>query len=385
MEYSRCQQISKIVLLSCFVFTFLNTCQAQTLVEVGRITAPHAAYVALVENSNALDRMDKYTVMISGFNPLPFQHDCVYEVDGVGKNLRDNVSMSAREISRDITWPNEIDEVPEAVFDQSGLVSVAGGFLVPFKNHGSLTLFDMTVAPPVKHVLTDSTAASWFYHRVEWRDMNGDGLLDIVTCRAKSHLFGSTEGELVWFEHPQQGALTSTISQHLLDNKPRQPLGQPCHVADLNGDGNLDLLVTNNALSHASLFAYTIPADFRSDSFPRRTLSTGYASRTSGQGRGAPGSPIIVYPETQVTTGKPWIILSGDDDGQAHLLKPASNDASDWSYQQTNFLDVGTGTVGGIAAGDMDGDGWTEVFVPSFDEGEVHVFSFRPAPSAPIG
>ena len=34
-------------------------------------------------------------------------------------------------------------------------------------------------------------------------------------------------------------------------------------VADLNVDGTLDLLVTNNALKNASLFAFTVPPDFR--------------------------------------------------------------------------------------------------------------------------
>ena len=75
---------------------------------------------------------------------------------------------------------------------------------------------------------------------------------------------------------------------------------------------------------------------------------------------------------------KPLIVVSGDDDGQAHLLVPSSNAVSDWSYQQTTFLDAGVGTVGGIATGDVDGDGYNEVFVPGFSAGEVHVFTFKP-------
>ena len=34
-------------------------------------------------------------------------------------------------------------------------------------------------------------------------------------------------------------------------------------VADVNLDGTLDLLVTNNALKNASIFAFAVPRDFR--------------------------------------------------------------------------------------------------------------------------
>ena len=44
------------------------------------------------------------------------------------------------------------------------------------------------------------------------------------------------------------------------------------------------------------------------------------------------------------------------------------------SYQQTTFLDAGVGTVGGIAAGDIDGNGYNEVFVPWFSAGELQTF-----------
>lgn len=77
------------------------------------------------------------------------------------------------------------------VFNKTSFIVVAGGFLVPTKDHGSLTLFDLSVAPPTKHVLTSNTEDSkWFYHRAEWRDMNGDGLVDLVTCRARVHVLG---------------------------------------------------------------------------------------------------------------------------------------------------------------------------------------------------
>lgn len=31
----------------------------------------------------------------------------------------------------------------------------------------------------------------WFYHRVLWKDADGDGLLDIFTCRARQENFPS--------------------------------------------------------------------------------------------------------------------------------------------------------------------------------------------------
>ena len=80
----------------------------------------------------------------------------------------------------------------DGVFNTSSTyVLAAGGFLVPLKDRGTLTLFDLDLRPPVKHVLSDNSEdAKWFYHRVLWADMNGDGLMDMVTCRARTHLFG---------------------------------------------------------------------------------------------------------------------------------------------------------------------------------------------------
>lgn len=72
------------------------------------------------------------------------------------------------------------------------------------------------------------------------------------------------------------------------------------------------------------------------------------------------------------------IILSGDDEGQAFLFRSSSSSPSDWNYQGTTFVDVGGRTIGSIAAGDVDGDGYTEVFVPSYDEGLVYVYTFKP-------
>ena len=45
---------------------------------------------------------------------------------------------------------------------------------------------------------------------------------------------------------------------------------------------------------------------------------------------------------------------------------------------QTTFLDMGLGTGGGIAAGDVDDNCYNEVFVPWFSAGELHVFIFKP-------
>ena len=79
------------------------------------------------------------------------------------------------------------------------------------------------------------------------------------------------------------------------------------------------------------------------------------------------------------TTGKPWILLSGDDDGRSYYLQPDSEDPSDWSYTMTYFVDQGSGQiVGKPAAFDSNGDGFSEVFVPAWSAGEVKFFTFAP-------
>jgi len=60
------------------------------------------------------------------------------------------------------------------------------------------------------------------------------------------------------------------------------------------------------------------------------------------------------------------------------MFEPTTQDADDWSYSEVTFCDAGDGTVGEISAGDVDGDGFLEVFVPSYSQNEVIVYSFKP-------
>lgn len=66
---------------------------------------------------------------------------------------------------------------------------VPSGFLVPTKGDGALTIYDLRLAAKVPYQIT-KTREQWFYHRVVWLDMDNDGKLDAVTCRAQKPLFG---------------------------------------------------------------------------------------------------------------------------------------------------------------------------------------------------
>lgn len=42
----------------------------------------------------------------------------------------------------------------------------------------------------------------WFYHRALLKDVDGDGLVDVVAARATKPLIGKEGGELVWLRQP---------------------------------------------------------------------------------------------------------------------------------------------------------------------------------------
>ena len=72
------------------------------------------------------------------------------------------------------------------------------------------------------------------------------------------------------------------------------------------------------------------------------------------------------------------IILTGDDDGSVYLFESFSDtDTTEWRYSKTEVFHA-RGTVGTPAVGDVDHDGYTEVFIPAYTDNKLHTYTFKP-------
>lgn len=98
-------------------------------------------------------------------------------------------------------------------------------------------------------------------------------------------------------------------------------------------------------------------------------------------GQGGPGTALAFSLNTKAPGPKPFVLLSGDDNGTVCVLTPNSDSPNDWLYTETRLFTSPKGTVGSLAVGDVDGDGWAEVVVPSYAESMVDLYTFKP-PSA---
>merc|ERR1711976_730207 len=136
--------------------------------------------------------------------------------------------------------------------------------------------------------------------------------------------------------------------------------------------------MTWNAEVNGSLVAYEIPDDFRFGEYTVHMLRSGFNSRSGLFGGGSPGTGEAFYP-TEDTSGKPSILLSGDDEGTAYLLEPTSSSSSSWAYSRTKLVDEGEGQIiGKISVADVDGDGYKEFFIPSYFEDKLYIYTFAP-------
>jgi hypothetical protein len=163
---------------------------------------------------------DEHCLFISSFAPpwVPGGVDLVAKVtniEDVEEEDEDSFSFQPQmEIltgSADVVWPNDITRLPDDVFGFPALLIPQGFFLSAL---GRLTAIDLrkdSNSNYPEYIIQESTAtAPWFYHNAVFHDMDGDGLLDIITVRSAQTFNPPSPfplGQLVWFKNP--GALLS--------------------------------------------------------------------------------------------------------------------------------------------------------------------------------
>lgn len=146
---------------------------------------------------------------------------------------------------------------------------------------------------------------------------------------------------------------------------------------DINNDGIKELLVNNHEKSNTEngIWAYHFPSDWMTGEFTRSTIATGFKNKFSlTVPNMAPGFTYPFWPNINQQGKEPaHIVVAGDGDHTAHLLTPT--DPSTFAYELDTIKEM-NGTVGALAWGDLDSDGWNELFVPDYDSSLVEVFAF---------
>ena len=73
---------------------------------------------------------------------------------------------------------------------------------------------------------------------------------------------------------------------------------------------------------------------------------------------------------------KPYIMLSGDDDGKHYMLEPLSQSPTECSYENHVLLDTATQTRGKFAVADSTGEGYPELTPPGSTPGLIYDFPY---------
>lgn len=158
---------------------------------INKFELAHAGFSTLLRTWTL--NSTSWSLVISCFNAIPETTDYVYNVPDIGQQLTTKINPIL--VTDKITWPNGIVAADPLV---PYSIIVPSGFLVPGKTKGNLHfIFGQTSTS-----LVPDDGKNWFYHDAEFKDMDGDGFIDIVTARANIPFIGGPTTQLVWLKNP---------------------------------------------------------------------------------------------------------------------------------------------------------------------------------------
>ena len=161
-------------------------------------------------------------------------------------------------------------------------------------------------------------------------------------------------------------------------------------IVDIDKNGKNELLVNNHVAyaNESGIWLYEFPNGWPNsnerinETFNKVLIATGF-NTTEKTGVGAPGFiyPFHLEPEKEKDDAY-RIGIAGDGNYFAWELIPTSSSSqkdgySSYDYNKVEIQGVG-GTVGTLGIGDVNNDGYVEVFVPWYEESKIYVYTANP-------
>ena len=313
--------------------------------------------------------------------------------------------------SKMILWPNEI-----TITTGNRSALVGSGFTPIHRRYGAIWEIQNGKAERITNV-----KLGWFYHRALEFDVNGDGILDIVSCRTYIPIFGGKVlSKLVYFDglmnmfgsyHEQEIAdgcdvnfiiedldkdgkfeilyaglfskslsiLTSSTGRFDDPNNIKtivisNTIGSVFDLiwTDLNNDGQSELLVSNHQDKQNGKVMIYVPnrvGNLNEWTWEQKNILVNIPVRIKGKFQASPGNAIVLHEKNE--QGHPYIAVSGDGSMDAYLLRPLDNSYQYSPYAFTNC----TSTVGEIRQVVLDEVRF--VVVPCHDKNELRFFKFE--------
>jgi len=186
---------------------------------IGKIDYDLSSYIQLGKFGN------EDFLLISEFDGAPWASGSVALVPGIkdavkNGNVSDLKAYTLDPTPYDFENPNNASFVPADVFEGEHAIIVPDGFLIIGHRDGGVYLLlqdEDDLSKTKKTVKLTRDINNTWYHTGHWIDMNGDGRKDLLIARSNGKKNG---GELVWLEHPAEGAFDGEWTDHKICDGP---------------------------------------------------------------------------------------------------------------------------------------------------------------------